>query len=127
MFEHSNLGFLPIFKEFKSLLSSSNIPWTGRRINYMQEFAFRNWRSGVHTKCNKLCFEMFFPINVKNGICLPKRILRLCFEDHNFNKERTHLILSYFLFIKLDIIHSRISVIISIKTLLRTSTIFIVK
>ena len=33
----------------------------------------RKWRSGVHTKSNKLCFGiMFFPINVKNGICLPK-------------------------------------------------------
>ena len=36
MFEYSNLEFLSIFKEFKSLLSS-DIPW---RINYIQAFAF---------------------------------------------------------------------------------------
>ena len=34
MFEYSNLGFLSIFKKFKSILSS-NIPWTSRRINYI--------------------------------------------------------------------------------------------
>ena len=33
----------------------------------------RKWRSGVHTKSNKLCSViLFFPINAKNGVCLPK-------------------------------------------------------
>ena len=55
-------------------------------------FPFRNWRDGVHTKSNKLRFEtMFFPINVKNGICLSKRLFRLCFEDDNFNKNKHDL------------------------------------
>ena len=78
----------------------------------------------MHTKSSKLCSEtMFFPINVKNEICLPKRLFHLCFEDNNCSKEPTRLILSQFLLIKLDIIHSRILV-ISMKTLLRTSAIF---
>ena len=34
MFEDSKLGFLSVFKEFKSLLSS-NISWISRRINYV--------------------------------------------------------------------------------------------
>ena len=77
----------------------------------------------MRTKSNKLCFEMFFPINVKNGTCLPKRLFHLCFDGYNFKNEQTRLILSQFLLIKLDIIHSRILV-ISMKTLLRTSAIF---
>ena len=41
MFEYSNLRFLSIFKEIKSLLSS-NIPWASGGINYIFEFPFRN-------------------------------------------------------------------------------------
>ena len=62
MFKYSNLGFLSILKEFKSLLSST-ISWTSKRINYLPEFAFRNWMSGVYTRSNKVGFEtMFFPL-----------------------------------------------------------------
>ena len=64
-------------------------------VHIFQPFSMRrNWRSGLHAKSNKLCLEMIFPINVKNGICLPKRHFHLCFEDNNFNKEQTHFILS---------------------------------
>lgn len=45
IFQYSNLGFLPISKEFNSLLLSY-IPWAGGRINYrnggMEEF--EEWR-----------------------------------------------------------------------------------
>ena len=57
MFEYLNLRFLSNFKEFKNLFSS-NFPRICRRINYIYEFAFRNWRSGLRTKSKKLCFEM---------------------------------------------------------------------
>ena len=48
----------------------------------------------MHQKSDKLCFEMDFLINAKNGICLPKRLFHLGFEDNNFNKQRTRLVLS---------------------------------